>query len=53
MNKNHKLQENLKRDKIKLQFKGFKLQKELKNGENNGDGGITQKYILLLRFTFH
>ena len=53
MKENHKLLGNLKRDKIKLQFTGFKLQKELKNGENNGDGGITQKYILLLRFTFH
>ena len=48
MKVNHKLQGNLKRDKIKLQFKGFKLPKELKNGGNNGDGGITQKYTLLL-----
>lgn len=44
----HTLQENLKKDKIKQQFKEFKLQKELKNGGNNGDGGITQKHTLLL-----
>ena len=44
----HTLQGNLKKDKIKLLFKEFKLQNELKNGGNNGDGGITQKYTLLL-----
>lgn len=48
MKENHKLLGNLKKDKIKLQFKGFKLPNELKNGGNNGFGGITQRYTLLL-----